>query len=216
MGDDELIRKHESMVRNIVERLRRSLDLTCDKDDLYGWANQGLLEAHARFDSERGVRFSTFAYYRVRGAVMDGVRAQGYVSRKAYAKLRAAEAVDDTSEALGEERAARGQDSTAARGRDLDAQLARITAAYTMAAVGQDKDHTDEDPETLTLHAENKRRVRECLQQLPERERVLLEQVYFEGRRLDHAGETIGVSKSWASRLHAKALSRLRTALDSA
>lgn len=211
---DALVRKHQPMVRSIVERVRSQLQLTCDADDLYGYAHLGLLEAYSRFDSERGVRFSTFAYYRVHGAVMDGVRAQGYLSRKAYAKLKAAEAMDALCEPLGEQRAARAEDSVAQRGKDLDEQLAKLTAAYTLAAVGQQSEQTDETPESRSLEAERRSEVRKCVQKLPERERILLEQVYFEGRRLDHAGQGIGVSKSWASRLHAKALERLRVCLD--
>src|SRR3954470_24445964 len=94
MHDDAEFEANQELVERIVRRLVRELDLSCDPDDLRAWGHQGVLEAKARFDPGRGVRFSTFAYYRVRGAVLDGVRKQGWLRRRAYAKLKALEAAD--------------------------------------------------------------------------------------------------------------------------
>jgi RNA polymerase sigma factor for flagellar operon FliA len=96
MYRDAEAQAHRELVERIVRRLQRELDLSCDTDDLRGWGQQGLLEAKQRFDPARGVRFSTFAYYRIRGAVLDGVRKQGWLSRRAHAKVRAYEAADAT------------------------------------------------------------------------------------------------------------------------
>ena len=99
-GDD--FAAHQELVERVVRRLIRELDLSCDPADLRAWGHQGVLEAKQRFDSARGVRFSTFAYYRVRGAVLDGVRSQGFIKRRAYAKLKAFEATDSLAEQYGE------------------------------------------------------------------------------------------------------------------
>src|SRR4051812_14900284 len=100
-GDPEF-EANQELVERIVRRLIRELDLSCDPDDLRAWGHQGLLEAKPRFDPARGVRFWVFAYYRVRGAILDGVRSQGWLKRRAYAKLKAYEAPDALSEQLAE------------------------------------------------------------------------------------------------------------------
>ena len=73
-----LIAKHEKMVETLACRLRRELALQGGLDDLMAFGYGGLLEAHARFDATRGVRFQTYAYHRVRGAMLDGVRKMAY------------------------------------------------------------------------------------------------------------------------------------------
>lgn len=211
---DPELEAHRELVERIVRGLMRELDLSCDPDDLRAWGFQGLLEAKQRFDPERGVRFSAFAHYRVRGAILDGVRTQGWLRRSAYAKLKAFEATDALSEQLAEEHAQGKAPSLEARARDLDDVLGRISAAFVMAAVGQGEERTPESPEAQLDGAEQRHAVRAGLERLPERERVLLEAVYFDGVTIEQAGSRLGLSKSWASRMHAKALERLRKHLE--
>jgi RNA polymerase sigma factor for flagellar operon FliA len=201
---------HEQLVERVVRRLLRELDLTCDPGDLRAWGHQGLLEAKQRFDPARNVRFSTFAYYRVRGAVLDGVRSQGFLKRRAYAKLKAFEAADSLAEELAESRVPGADLSRAARARELDEAVGKITAAYLLSALGQADEGATDTPESLVEAAEDHSAVRDGLASLPERERELLEAVYFGGATIEQAGARLGLSKSWASRMHAKALSRMR------
>ena len=210
MYRDAEAQAHQELVEKIVRRLQRELDLSCDPDDLRGWGQQGLLEAKARFDPARGVRFSTFAYYRVRGAVLDGVRKQGWLSRRAYAKLRAFEAVDASGEQIAATEAQSPSEDVAARARALDEAIGKISAAYVMSVVGQGADDTPDTPEELLDGAELRATVQSGLAALPERERVLLTAMYYEGVTMEEAGARLGLSKSWTSRLHGKALDRLR------
>lgn len=201
---------HQELVERVVRRLIRELDLTCDPGDLRAWGHQGLLEAKQRFDPARKVRFSTFAYYRVRGAVLDGVRSQGFLKRRAYAKLKAFEAADSLAEELAEGNAAGPELSREARARELDDAVGKISAAYVLSALGQADERAADTPESLVEAAEDRSAVRDGLASLPEKERELLEAVYFQGATIEQAGAQLGLSKSWASRMHAKALSRMR------
>jgi RNA polymerase sigma factor for flagellar operon FliA len=203
---------HDDLVERVVRRLIRELDLSCDPDDLRAWGHQGVLEAKARFDPTRGVRFSTFAYYRVRGAVLDGVRKQGWIRRRAYARLKALEAADGVAEPVGEV-LAQTTPSAEARAAQLGDVLGKISAAYLLSAVGQGEDSAPETPEELVDAAELRDVVQRDLGKLPERERVLVQAVYFDGVTIEEAGLRLGLSKSWASRMHAKALDRLRKSL---
>jgi RNA polymerase sigma factor FliA len=213
MVRDAEVEAHQELVEKVVRRLRRELDLSCDPDDLRAWGQQGLLEAKGRFDAARGVRFSTFAYYRVRGAILDGVRKQGWLSRRAYAKLRAHEAADAAGEQVAGQEAQHASTAVSERARQLDDALGKISAAYVMAAVGQGEERAPELPDTLVHATELRTSVQRGLAELPERERGLLEAVYFEGITIEEAGRRLGLSKSWASRLHAKALERMRGTL---
>jgi RNA polymerase sigma factor for flagellar operon FliA len=210
-GDD--FRAHKELVDRVVRRLVRELDLSCETGDLTAWGHQGLLEAKQRFDPARGVRFSTFAYYRVRGAVLDGVRAQGFVKRRAYAKLKAFEAADALAEHAAESTSGEPDAELSERANALEEVLGRISAAYVLSALGQSEDRETETPETLIASAESKSAVQERLLSLPAKEQQLLSAIYYEGVTIEVAGERLGLSKSWASRMHAKALSRMKKGL---
>lgn len=219
MGTDDqrFVEEHRPMVRKIALRVRAELDLTCELDDLIAFGFHGLLEARTRFDPARGVQFSTFAYYRVRGAILDGVRKMAYLPRRVHQKRRAAEAIDWELEAQGEARAASPEkkadvEATLAA---IDDVLGKITASFMLAAVGQDETAAPESPEEQLIEASERQRLRSALSVLPERERIVVHGMYFEGRNLDDIGAELGISKSWACRIHTRALGLLREALGS-
>ena len=118
-------------------------------------------------------------------------------------------------EALGEARAAdpQGRKDVAKCAETLHATISRLTASFVIASVGPDEE-AQQSPEDSLLRGESAERVRAALKELPERERALLEGHYIEGRRFDLVAKELGISKSWASRLHTKALDRLRELLE--
>jgi RNA polymerase sigma factor for flagellar operon FliA len=211
-GDD--FTAHKELVDRVVRRLVRELDLSCELGDLTAWGHQGLLEAKQRFDPSRGVRFSTFAYYRVRGAVLDGVRSQGFLKRRAYAKVKAFEAADALAEHAAESGAEDVHAALSQRANEIEEMLGRISAAYVLSALGQGEERSVETPETLITDAQTKDAVQHGLADLPEKEQQLLSAIYYDGATIEEAGQRIGLSKSWASRLHAKALSRMKKSLQ--
>lgn len=214
MPEDRLIDEHRDLVRRLARKLRSELDLQCELDDLEGYGFQGLVQARQRFDPTRGIQFSTFAYYRVRGAMLDGVRRMAFLPRRAHRRLRLAEATDDVTEPAAAARfasPAAGPDRALA---SIDEALGQVTAAFVLTAVGQEApEERGPDPEAAFLSAEAGSRVRDAVEALPERERALVRGFYFEGRRFDEVAAELGISKSWASRLHGKALSQLRASL---
>lgn len=214
--DDAFVKEHEGLVRNIAGRVRKELDLHCELDDLVAWGFQGLIEARARFDSSRGVQFGTFAHYRVRGAVIDGVRKMAYLSRRAHIARKVAEAADDLLEHEAATRAA----SPEARAdvqqtvQAIDDVLGKLTAAFVIASVGQDDSASPEPADEQLIRADESVRVREAVAKLPEREAKVVRGLYFEGRLLDDVAKELGVSKSWASRIHTKALALMKGSLS--
>ena len=218
--DDRFIAEYRPLVERIARRVRAELDLNCDLEDLVAFGYRGLVEARGRFDPSRGAQFKTFAFYRIRGAVLDGVREMAYMPRRAYARLRAAEAADLVLEHRGEAQQAAGAAATAsspgsrAAAAAIDETLAQLTAGFVLAAVGQGEDDGPADPEERLMGSAEAARVRAALAVLPERERRLVDGFYFEGKRFDAVAAELGISKSWASRLHSKALALLKDALS--
>lgn len=212
---DAIVKEYQGLVRSIAHKMRAQFDLNCDLDDLIAFGNQGLLQAMSRFDPARGVQMNTFAYYRIRGAILDGVRRMAYLPRRIHHKVREAEALDLVTEPIGEARAAtpEAKADLEATAQTLDDALSRVTAGFLMSAVGQGEEDQPETPEAEMIAAETRARVTRALQGLPERERALVHGFYFEGRQFDEVATELGISKSWASRLHAKALDLLRDVL---
>lgn len=209
----EFIEQYDAFVRGIVRQTRVQLAVECEVEDLVAFAYQGLLEARKRFDPTRGVQFKSFAYYRVRGALVDGIRAMAYLPRRAYARLKAAEALDLETENTQQARAAGGATSDIESSlRGIDGILGRVAAAYCTAASAE-TEHDEFDPEHGLLVRQRRESVTRALATLPEQERYLVQGHYIDGRNFDQLAAELGLSKSWASRLHTRALTRMREAL---
>lgn len=213
--DDQFVKEYEGFVRAIAQQTRAQLGLDSPIEDLVAFGFQGLLEARQRFDSSKGVAFKSFAHYRVRGAILDGVRAMARLPRRAYARLRAAEALDQMSEANADNQAGGAARPSGVEGnlRSIDAILGRVAAAYTVAISAEDAALGAGSPEEALLHEERLVRMREALEKLPDRERHMIEGHYFQGKRFDTLSAELGISKSWGSRVHTHALDLLRQAL---
>ncbi|MCB9591559.1 MAG: sigma-70 family RNA polymerase sigma factor [Sandaracinaceae bacterium] len=217
--DDEFVREHTGLVRAQAARLRAQLELTTDLEDLVAYGMQGLLEAKARFDPERGVRFPHFAYYRIRGAILDGVREMAYLPRRTHVARRAAETLDRAAEEQAIARAAspEARDNARQALAAVDDILSKTCAAYLIGAVGQDEERdAPSTPEDETIANEDRARVLGALDVLEERERALVEGYYLEGRTLDEIGQDMGITKSWASRICSRALTKMRAVLEEA
>ena len=84
-----LVNEHQGLVRAIAHKISRKLPRTLELDDLIDYGMVGLVEASQRFDPEGGARFSSYSYYRIQGAIYDGLRKFGWLNRAEYAHVRA-------------------------------------------------------------------------------------------------------------------------------
>lgn len=223
---DELVKKHLSLVEAIARKVKRTLGAAIEVDDLVGYGRKGLVEAAERFDGRAGVAFTTFAYYRVRGAMYDGVRAMGWYSRADYARYRAEERANQYLQTQADrEGAARSENPRAAAGAKPDAgeTLAGVAEVLSgvatihitsLEAASRVADDSLPAPDAAVDSARLSRRVREAMSALPAKERQLMELYYFADKNLEEAGAELGLSKSWACRLHARAVDLLREAMQ--
>lgn len=214
---DALLEKYGPYVRSLAAQVRRQFSMQFEMDELVAWGQIGLLEAADRFDDKVGANFLTFAHYRIKGAIYDGLRKMGVLrgsdARTAYAGERSAAYLGnlaDRDTGGGNRRGSFDDDV-----RDISSAvtgLAALLALSTDASEGLGMDEGLAADERLELE-QQKKRLRAALEQLPEKERALLEGYYFQGKTLEDAGAEIGQSKSWASRLHARAVERLKDIL---
>jgi RNA polymerase sigma factor for flagellar operon FliA len=194
--------------RQMVRRVGRTVTL----DDLKSFGQEGLLQAARTFDPSRGVPFRRWANLRIKGAMLDGVRQWGSLPRRVYRELHGAEAGDRMLESYDEEDCASPAATPEAADDRLSTYLAGIATAIavgTMMAAPRenvDADGRDVTPEDLLGDAQLVARVKAIVATLPEQERTLVERHYFAGQTLDEAAASLGLSKSWGSRLHARAI----------
>jgi RNA polymerase sigma factor for flagellar operon FliA len=219
------IRVKESypLVAIVARQLRRQLSLDVPLEDLQSYGHEGLLQAARRFDESRGVPFRRWANLRIRGAILDGVRSYGNVPRRVYAQIRALQASDALQDAKVEDDAARPAPDTP-EGADqaltgyLRAMATAMAVQFLASPKGDELDRVVDDddsvsPENLAERKELVMQLRDVLGTLPDNERTLLERYYFEDVTLEEAGRELGLSKSWASRLHARAIETLEKRL---
>jgi len=222
-------RERARLVEDNVELARKAAGVIYPRvrahvtfDEVVSLANAGLAEAAARFDPDRGVAFTTFAWYRCYGAIMDGLRRAANLPRRDWAKLVALRGAAAYLEQRGErELGARATGAPPPDSREallairsaLDAiKTIYLTSLETLVDREAEPAVDHQLPERIDT-VRMGRRIRIAIRDLPERERELLKKHYFEGKDLDEAGSELGISKSWASRLHARAVERLRAAI---
>jgi RNA polymerase sigma factor for flagellar operon FliA len=221
----KLVDANVPFVRSIASKIKDQLPREIEFDDLYNYGMQGLLEAAERYDRRHGVTFQTFAYYRVRGAMFDGLRNMGWLPRHEYARLRFEERAAAYLTNLSEREAGAGVSAEAAavvniedEVRQVAEALGGVAAIFVTTMEGQKEKGDVATGMTPTPQVDIERQERDvaveaALRELPDKERRLLQLYYFEDRPLEEVGKIMGLSKSWSSRLHARAIDLLKDAL---
>lgn len=189
---DDAFKLHQGLVRAIAWKIHQRAPRSVDLEDLVAYGQIGLLEAIAAFDATRGRKFTTYAWHRIRGAMLDGLGKMTWFNRAAYER--------GDYERTG---------SVAGAG---DAPPARRPAQTELETVGVMSREPDAGEASLRL--ELTMFLRDLLAALPEKEALLLRGTFFEGRTLTEAARRVGISTAWASRLQTRTLADLRIALE--
>jgi RNA polymerase sigma factor FliA len=208
------------LVDIIARQIMRTLGGAAELDELLSFGREGLWDAARKFDDSRGVPFRGYANFRVRGAIIDGVRSSARLSRRTHERLNGLAASSRVSEGAQEDLAAPrapGSGPVAAE-QALNEHLAAMATAMAAGFIaptahgdGGERTLVDtgESPEEAYGSAQLLTVIREAIAELPKEEAELVRRHYLEGARFDHVAEELGLSKSWASRLHTRALTRL-------
>lgn len=212
---NRLVMRYSPLVKYVAGRIRPGLPNSVDMADLLSDGVLGLMDAIEKFDPERGLQFQTYAVARIRGAIIDGLRAGDWVPRSVRAKVRQVEEAQVTLEhRLG--RTPEDHEVAAELGVSLT-ELQEIygKAAYTGVAylsdLGTSEDVGPATTHDLDLEDEEMRSILvQAIRKLPERDQIIVTLYYFEGLTLSEIGEVLGVTESRVSQLHSRCAMTLR------
>ena len=227
---DALIERHLHLVKYIAGRVVMHLPASVELDDLISYGIFGLLDAIDKFDFRRGIKFETYAYTRIKGAILDGLRSMDWAPQSLRKRAREVAAAYGRVEGrLG--RAATDEEVAAELGievGELQELMTRLNFVHVLSLddiVGHDDEDVVElrdlvadpaspDPLSNALLQDAKRRLAAALERLPQRERLIVTLYYYEGLTVKEIGELLGLSASRISQLHGRALARLRGAMQ--
>jgi RNA polymerase sigma factor for flagellar operon FliA len=214
---DEMFMLHQGLVRAIAWKTHQRCPHTVDMDDLVAYGQIGLLEAIAAFDAKRGRKFTTYAWHRIRGAMLDGLGKMSWFDRAAYEAGRYERRPAGSASALSSPEIDGGPPSKATAVVGPAENFADRPPSRRLARTDLEDFHLlgrEADASAATLHLELVMRLRDLLDALPEKEAALLRGTFFEGRTLTEAAKRVGISVAWASRLQTRTLADLRIALE--
>ena len=229
---ERLILHYAPLVTMVAGRVGAGLPSTVEQADLVSYGMFGLIDAIEKYDAERAVKFETYASARIRGAIIDELRAMDWIPRSVRTKARAVdrayaelegelrrqptehEVADRLEMGVGELRAIFTQLSTvnvAALDELLGAGSERGDSVSLLDTL---EDHHAVDPAATVEVAETKVLLARAIERLGEREKIVLVLYYYEGMTLAEIGRVLGVTESRISQMHTAAMLRLRTSLQ--
>lgn len=224
---DMLLMEHLPAVRYIARRIHERLPQHVDLDDLVSAGVVGLIDALSKFDHSKKVQFKSYAQFRIRGAILDSLRTLDWSPRELRRKGRAVEeAIRTLTQRL---RRAPTEQEIATEMKLSLAEYQQLLGDLKGLEIGslhieRSEDSGDEelsyipgspedDPLFRCLKGEMKQRLADAIEELPEKERMVLTLYYYEELTMREIGLTLGVVESRVSQIHSSAVLRLRSAL---
>ncbi|MBW4037393.1 MAG: FliA/WhiG family RNA polymerase sigma factor [Acidobacteria bacterium] len=224
---DRLLTDHLPSVRYVARKIHERLPQHVELEDLVSAGIVGLIDAFNKFDHSKKVQFKSYAQFRIRGAILDSLRVMDWGPRELRRKGRA---VQDAIQALTRmlHRAPAEQEIADEMGMGL-AEYQLLLGDLKGLEIGSlNLDHSEdsdeeelayvagpaeESPLFLCLQGETRQRLLEAVEELPEKERMVLTLYYYEELTMKEIGLALGVVESRVSQIHSAALRRLRISL---
>lgn len=198
-------------------------------EDMVSYGVQGLIEAHHSFDPNRGAKFSTYALPRIRGAILDALRAAHPLPRSlqkfasdmehASAELHATLGRSPTKAELAKQMGLPQKDflstlrTSTIRVVSLDGLAETAVSGNTEKLWEMADEDPGVDPDSMAQSTMVRRMLHDAVELLPERERTIVHLYYMRAHSLKSIGKALGISESRASQLRHRAIRRLRSAL---
>jgi len=227
---DRLILTYAPLVKYVAGRLGSGLPAHVEEGDLVSYGLLGLIGAIERYDPDRDVKFETYAIARIKGSIIDELRALDWVPRSVRARARDIErAVAELESKLG--RAPNDDEIAAKLGLTEDeleeslteisrSSIAALDELWTVSAGGDQialidtiEDTQGPEPQSALAQTELREAMADAIARLPEREKLVVTLYYYEELTLREIGEVLGVTESRVSQLHTKAILRLKARL---
>ena len=227
---EEVIKRYSPMIKYVANRIAMRLPPHIEVDDLISVGVLGLMDAISKYDSSRGAKFKTYAEFRVRGAILDELRAMDWVPRSIRQK---ASSVDKVVQLLQAKLSRAPEDEEVAKemGISLDQfhdtlNETKSIPIFSLEDLGIAKESgeqqslldclagkADADPQTQIRLIELKEIIAKAIDALPEKERLMVSLYYYEELTMKEIGAVLEITESRVSQIHSKAVYRLRTKL---
>lgn len=225
---EQLILHYSPLVKYVAGRVSVGLPANVEQADFVSSGIFGLMDAIEKFDPSRSIKFETYAITRIRGAMIDELRALDWIPRSVRQKARAVERAYATLEA-----ALRRTPTEAEVAREMSIgldelhglfsqlSLANMVALEELLHVGGEgdrlmdtlEDTSADDPVEVAEDRELRRLLARAVNTLPEREKTVVTLYYYEGLTLAEIGQVLGVTESRVSQIHTKSVLQLRAKL---
>lgn len=224
---DALIVQYIYLIRYVVGRVKVTLPTTISVEDIAGYGVEGLINAIERYSPQKNTRFETYALIRIRGAILDRIRAQDFLPRSVRQKIKVLkEAQEYLKQQLGRmpttQEVANHVDMDVEKVHQLLSEDVTITSLYEKKGSAEDsveiidtiQDTNKLNPQEEAEEKNVKQELERALQRLPERERMIMVLYYQENMTLKEIGETISMSESRVCQLHAQGIMKLKNILS--
>ncbi|WP_373560553.1 MULTISPECIES: RNA polymerase sigma factor WhiG [unclassified Streptomyces] len=229
---EQLILHYSPLVKYVAGRVGVGLPSNVEQADFVSSGVFGLIDAIEKFDIDRAIKFETYAISRIRGAIIDELRALDWIPRSVRQKAKAVERTYATLEAR-LRRTPHEPEVAAEMGiaiEDLHAIFSQLSLANVVALdellhpVGESgdrlslmdtlEDHGADNPVEVAEDRELRRLLAQAVNTLPEREKTVVTLYYYEGLTLAEIGQVLGVTESRVSQIHTKSVLQLRAKLS--
>ncbi|KDN83099.1 RNA polymerase sigma70 [Kitasatospora cheerisanensis KCTC 2395] len=231
---DQLILHYSPLVKYVAGRVGVGLPANVEQADFVSSGIFGLIDAIEKFDIDRAIKFETYAISRIRGAIIDELRALDWIPRSVRQKAKAVERAYATLEAR-LRRTPHDPEVASEMGISLDdlhtifsqLSLANVVALDELlhsAGEGGDRltlvetlpDNGADNPVEIAEDRELRRLLASAVNTLPEREKTVVTLYYYEGLTLAEIGQVLGVTESRVSQIHTKSVLQLRAKMSDA
>lgn len=227
---DILVKKYKPLVSYHVQRIGNGLPKNVSRDDLMSLGMMGLFDALNKFDINRDLKFDTYASFRVRGAIIDGLRKEDWLPRSAREKAKKLEAqIEKLEQKL--MRHATPEELAEYMNLPVDEVYQTVQEHFFSNILSMNeqphdqedtesksfviRDHHTRTPEQQAVYSELIDELEENIKKLNEKEQLVLSLFYTEEMTLTEIGEMLELSTSRISQIHSKALFKLRKLLSS-
>lgn len=214
---EAVVERYRPYVFSIAKQVLQTFPVRVDFEELVSYGMIGLLEAADRYDARRKVSFVTFSYYRIKGAMFDGLRQMGILTRTPNeAWVRRETVLNDLVQTSADDETKNVNQTVDDEIQTIEKFVDSLIPAYLLSLSEENAPDIADSRELPNVDIEFRetiKLVRETVSQLPEKEKEIIEALYFKQLSTTELAKKMGVNKSWVSRLHAKAILHLRQRL---
>jgi RNA polymerase sigma factor FliA len=224
-----LIKKYEPLVRYHVQRISVSLPKSVSRDDLNSLGMMGLLDALEKFDTKRNLKFDTYASFRIRGAILDGLRKEDWLPRGTREKAKKIDAATEklqqkymrhvTEEEIASELEISVEEVYSTTNEHFFANVLSIDEQSSNSDENNGhpfliKDNKVELPDEKLVKQELVKELTELISGLTDKEKLVISLFYKEELTLTEIGQIMGLSTSRISQIHSKCLFKLKGLIE--